>query len=214
MDSVWYAIYSVFIAIWTTLFVESWKQKEAFLGNRWLVRNYDEVSFDRKEFKYSLNFEGQLRSSWKVAHPSKRGKFASWVISTLSMGLVIAVFCSIQVWNQSIDKGQVETIEVIDAAGNVTEEEKRISTGFFKTMAAQFSPSVVCTVAIIVGDQVYRRIAERLVNGENHRNNHNHESSLSSLSFRFKFWNSYALLFIYAFWEHDAALLAQQLLTI
>ena len=58
MDSVWYAIYSVFIAIWTTLFVESWKQKEAFLGNRWLVRNYDEVSFDRKEFKYSLDFEG------------------------------------------------------------------------------------------------------------------------------------------------------------
>ena len=63
-------------------------------------------------------------------------------------------------------------------------------------------------MAIIVGDQVYRRIAEHVVKGENHRNEHNHESSLSSLSFRFKFWNSYTLLFIYAFWEQDAALLA------
>ena len=52
------------------------------------------------------------------------------------MGMVITVFCSITVWNQSIKKDEVETIEVTDAAGNVTEEEKRISIGFFKTMVA------------------------------------------------------------------------------
>lgn len=124
------------------------------------------------------------------------------------MTLVIAVFVSIQFWNQTIKKDDVETIEVTDESGNTVEEEKIISFGLIQTMAVQFMPSVVCTVAIILGDFVYKKIAVRLVNGENHRDWANHESSLSMLSFKFKFWNSYTLLFIYAFWEQNAAQLA------
>ena len=32
------AVLAIFIAIWSTILVESWKQKEAYLGDRWQVR--------------------------------------------------------------------------------------------------------------------------------------------------------------------------------
>lgn len=65
-DSVLNVVYSICIALWTTFFVESWKRKENWLANRWLVRDYKEVSFDRKEYKYKLGIDSELRSVWKM----------------------------------------------------------------------------------------------------------------------------------------------------
>jgi hypothetical protein len=47
-DSALNCLYSVCIAIWTTLLVESWKQKENWFANRWLVKNFEAQSFDRR----------------------------------------------------------------------------------------------------------------------------------------------------------------------
>ena len=39
-DSALNPLYSIFIALWSTFFVESWKRKEAYLANRWDVRDF------------------------------------------------------------------------------------------------------------------------------------------------------------------------------
>jgi hypothetical protein len=39
-DTALNSIYSILIALWSTFMVESWKRKENFLSNRWLVRDY------------------------------------------------------------------------------------------------------------------------------------------------------------------------------
>jgi hypothetical protein len=48
------------MGIWSTLFVESWKRKQAWLANRWMVRDFNQVSFARKEFKASYIFDDDL----------------------------------------------------------------------------------------------------------------------------------------------------------
>lgn len=53
-------LYSIIIALWTTFFVESWKRKQAYLGNRWLVREFEEIAFERKQFKASLDIDVEL----------------------------------------------------------------------------------------------------------------------------------------------------------
>lgn len=39
-DSALNCLYSIMIALWTTWFVESWKRKENWLANRWLMRDF------------------------------------------------------------------------------------------------------------------------------------------------------------------------------
>ena len=76
-DSILNPLYSLATAIWSTLFCESWKQKEAWLAGRWLVREFSDFSFDRKEFKSSLDFDILLHRSYKRSNPSKWKKWHS-----------------------------------------------------------------------------------------------------------------------------------------
>lgn len=36
------AIYAVFVLLWTTLFVESWKRKESKIADMWLMRDFED----------------------------------------------------------------------------------------------------------------------------------------------------------------------------
>ena len=98
-DSVLNVVYSICIALWTTFFVESWKRKENWLANRWLVRDFKEVSFDRKEYKYKLGIDSELRSVWKMVEDN------FWLyylfispVSILFMLIVIGTYVGIQEW--------------------------------------------------------------------------------------------------------------------
>jgi len=65
LDSPLNPLYSIFIAIWSTCFFESWKRKEAYLADRWLVRDFNEISYARKEFKCSYDFDVDLHNKIK-----------------------------------------------------------------------------------------------------------------------------------------------------
>lgn len=38
-NTIHYSYYAIIVAIWSTCFIESWKRREALLGDRWLVRD-------------------------------------------------------------------------------------------------------------------------------------------------------------------------------
>lgn len=40
-------IYGLIIMIWITLFNESWKRKQNYIGNEWLVRNFQDATTER-----------------------------------------------------------------------------------------------------------------------------------------------------------------------
>jgi Calcium-activated chloride channel len=41
IDTPYNGIYSLIMAIWSTLFVEVWKRREAELANLWRMENYE-----------------------------------------------------------------------------------------------------------------------------------------------------------------------------
>lgn len=98
-DSVLNCIYSIFIALWTTIFVESWKRKQNWLANRWLVRDFKEVSFDRKEFRASWNVDVELRHAWKKVKPNYYGLTVALPVSVSFMAIVIGSYIGIQYWH-------------------------------------------------------------------------------------------------------------------
>lgn len=50
MASPWIIVYGVVLTIWVTLFHESWKRKQNYIANEWLVRNFQDVTTERPEF--------------------------------------------------------------------------------------------------------------------------------------------------------------------
>ncbi len=62
--------------------------------------------------------------------------------------------------------------------------------------------------------EVYKKIAIRLTDYENHRTENQYEDSLIQKIFWFTFVNSVAPCFILAFWDKNAQKLAFQLMTI
>ena len=94
-DSVWNTLYSMFIALWTTLFVESWRQKQVWLANRWLVQDFNQQSFDRKDFKASLNFDLELRDAFQYQENMRWKKRKGYIVSFVFMAFVIGVYIGI-----------------------------------------------------------------------------------------------------------------------
>ena len=60
-------LYGIIIMIWITLFNESWKRKQNYIGNEWLVREYQDVTLERINFKHEMTVDPDTVTQWKVA---------------------------------------------------------------------------------------------------------------------------------------------------
>lgn len=120
MDSVFNCLYSIVIALWTTWFVESWKRKENWLSNRWLVRDFAQTSFDRRKFQASLNVDSELRHAWKVVKPNYTYYLLSIPVSLIFMVLVIGLYIGIQFWQNNFIEKYVTQIKPVVETGNST----------------------------------------------------------------------------------------------
>ena len=45
-------IYGIIIMLWITIFHESWKRKQNYIGNEWLVRGFQDVTTERNDFSH------------------------------------------------------------------------------------------------------------------------------------------------------------------
>ena len=50
-------VYSICIMIWITLFHESWKRKQNYIANDWLVRDFEDVTTERQDFKHETTID-------------------------------------------------------------------------------------------------------------------------------------------------------------
>ena len=50
-------LYSLIIMVWVTMFHESWKRKQNYIANEWLVRGYEDVTQERPEFKSEMTID-------------------------------------------------------------------------------------------------------------------------------------------------------------
>ena len=79
------------MVIWVTLFHESWKRKENYIGNEWLTRNFKDVTLERADFRYESTIDPDTQHELKVA--VKDSYYAQLLIgiptSLFFMGLVV-----------------------------------------------------------------------------------------------------------------------------
>lgn len=90
------------MALWSTLYVESWKRKQNFLANRWLVRDYREISFARQEFKATLNVDQDLATTQLVKPTNYIKWLVSIPVSLIFMALIIVIYVFIQLWQKDL----------------------------------------------------------------------------------------------------------------
>ena len=59
--------YAIFLMFWTTWLVESWKRKESLIAHKWLMRDFQDSTTERKEFKAAIDVDVQTKKKWMVS---------------------------------------------------------------------------------------------------------------------------------------------------
>mmetsp|Transcript_7234 Transcript_7234/g.10123 ORF Transcript_7234/g.10123 Transcript_7234/m.10123 type:complete len:242 (+) Transcript_7234:2145-2870(+) len=188
------AIYAIFVVLWTTYFVESWKRKENKIGDMWLMRDYVDPTTERAEFKAAYLIDKETKTTEKVSRISTyyRQVFLGIPISLVFIFAVIVTQIGMKVWQSR----------------NVDDYGKEIP------YELKFTPSIVNVLLIFIYGASYKVIAQKLVNAENHRYQQTYEDSLINKMYMFQFINSYISNYMIAYWVRDFGQLATNLIVI
>lgn len=188
------AFYAIFVVLWTTYFVESWKRKENKIGDMWLMRDYVDPTTEREEFRAAYIIDKQTKQTEKVSRVNTYyvQVFAGIPISLVFIFAVIATQIGMKMWTQK----------------NVDEYGKDIP------YELKWTPSIVNVLLIFIYGAAYKVIANRLVNAENHRYQQTYEDSLINKMYMFQFINSYISNYMIAYWVRDFGQLATNLIVI
>jgi len=172
--------FSVFIALWATLFLEFWKRKESTVAMRWGMTEYEENEQPRPQFK-GVEKRSPIDSSPLLFFPmSEKRKLILesqsiiWTVISIVIGAVASIF----VLKYFLTTGSVGS--KLDIAG---------------VSAGSIIASLVNAIQIQVMEVVYSKLALYLNDLENHSTNTEYEDALIAKTFMFQFVNSYASLF-------------------
>ena len=97
-------LYGLCIMIWSTLFHESWKRKQNYIGNEWLVRGFQDATTERSDFKCEITIDPDTQHQWKVATKDAytRQMLVGVPVSLAFMMLVIGCQVALQALNWEI----------------------------------------------------------------------------------------------------------------
>eukprot|EP01117_Protostelium_nocturnum_P016846 TRINITY_DN6748_c0_g1_i1.p1 TRINITY_DN6748_c0_g1~~TRINITY_DN6748_c0_g1_i1.p1 ORF type:complete len:641 (+),score=171.42 TRINITY_DN6748_c0_g1_i1:268-2190(+) len=205
----WYiTVYSIFLAIWSSIFLNFWKRRQSSLNFRWNMTNWISreptrpsfVGKERKGFEQngiwiSLESEGNQDeklgwqnnfisvSSNKYFSPAiRKFRMVLSIIPMAIIGLIVVMITmailSFRLWLQNQSVRNYGTY--IGAAVN--------------------------SVTIIILNTIYDKIAVALTNWENHRTQSHYDNWLVIKLFLFQFVNSYTSLFYIAFFKNGTEL--------
>jgi hypothetical protein len=186
-------IYAVIIVFWSTIVVESWKRKEIYLADVWLMRDFFDPTLERPKFRPRLDIDEDTRG---ILRKPQRSSFFRLLILGLPVTLFFmacVIYCVLAT--------QLKYDEYY-------KDKKHIP--FF----ASFIPSTALTIYVTVFSLIFRPIANKLTDLEDHQWEASHENSLIAKTILFSFVNAYIGNFIYAFYHRDFMLLAKNVATL
>ena len=84
-------IYGILIMLWITFFHESWKRKQNYIANEWLVRGFEDSTTELQDFRCEITIDPDIQHQWKVARVESytRQMLVGVPISLLAMGVVV-----------------------------------------------------------------------------------------------------------------------------
>lgn len=177
-----------FVAIWSTLYLESWKRTEKQTAMEWGMVGFEEEEQVRPEFigeKASDPVTGKPRLYFPKDSATRRF-ITSQVVVIMMICVVVASVGSIFLLKYFMNYKWTGTAEY----GSIV-------------------ASILNAIQIQIMNVVYSTLALALNNWENHRTDTSFEDNLIAKTFMFQFVNSYASFFYIAFikkWTQDKCL--------
>jgi hypothetical protein len=174
------AIYSVFMSVWATVFLESWKRRESSLSIMWGTTKFEQVEVPRPQYQ-GIKRRSPITDEMEEIYfpPSKRIKLIILAVSVslLILSLVLGIVAGLIVLKWQITDSLI--IGGFNLAGPVC--------------------SVLNAIQIIFFNTIYGRLARVLTDMENHKTENQYQDSYILKVFAFQFVNAFNSLCYIAF---------------
>jgi len=172
-------LYGICIMIWITLFHESWKRKQNYIGNEWLVRDFQDATTERNEFLCDYHIDPVTQHQRKI---SVRNSY----LVQLSLGVPVSlIFMCIVIGAQ-----------VLLQYANYTLGRQEDAGAKPLPVYLKYIPAVINSLFIIIFGKIYKWLALQLVAVENHRYEGDFENSIANKTYMFQFINTYISNFV------------------
>ena len=171
--------FGCFVSVWATWMTEAWKRKNAAINLWWGTADFEQDETARPEFRGSMRYsrvtdQPEIQQS-SPKESRRKIAIALTVVILLILGAIgVTSFC-FYLKNWLADPKMLG---------------EPIGTG---------AAGLINATWIAVGNSLYRNIAVKLTNWENHRTNTQWDRYLVTKTFLFRFVNSYASFFYVAF---------------
>lgn len=191
------AIFAVFNLVWATLFLEAWKRYCSELAFKWGSLDFVSTRFEEPRANYFGRMgQNPVTGKPEPVFPKSQRLFRFYGITVPVLFLCLAVAFYIML-------GYFGLQAIVD---QWYREEKqwyyRLST---------FMPTVIYAIAIAILNAIYRKIATRLNDFENHRLQTSYDNHMILKLILFEFVNCFMSLFYVAFYLQDMRLLRSHL---
>ncbi|XP_052816111.1 anoctamin-10-like isoform X1 [Mya arenaria] len=191
------ALFAVFNLVWATIFLEAWKRYCAELAFKWGCMDF--VSTNSEEPR--ANYHGRMGKNPVTGKPEpvfpksqQYMRFYGVTVPVLCLCLTVAFYAMLgYFWLQAkVDKWYLEDKSWLN---------------LFDT----FMPTVVYAIVIAILNAIYRKVAVRLNEFENHRLQTSYDNNMILKLIMFEFINCFMSLFYVAFYLQDMRLLKSHL---
>lgn len=187
------AAYALFVSFWGSFMIEFWKRKQSRLAMEWGTSEFEQTEVVRPEFTATHYIPSPITGKSEPYY-SWRSFFAkvitSLLIVVICIGVVVSAIVGIFVFKVFVS---------LDTAPTGLSQE-----------TATYIALVINAVLILILGTVYKAIARKLTEWENHRTDTQFEDALIAKTFIFCFVNSFATLFYLAFIKSGTLILGQE----
>eukprot|EP00937_MAST-01D_sp_MAST-1D-sp2_P007502 g7502.t1 len=166
------------VTVWATAMTETWKRRNATINLWWGTADHHVREVARPQFtgtlRYSPTTDKPEMFHNSVAKMKRRVGVTMAFVVTLILGAVVMTFYCLQL------KNALSAPERLGTQGPLV-------------------GGLICTSWIVGGNMIYRLLAVRLTNWENHRTDTEWDRYMVTKTFLFRFFNSFASFFYIAY---------------
>jgi hypothetical protein len=179
--------FAVFVVLWSSMFSELWKRKNGILDSLWGLSGLHESFRYRPQFRGTKSYHPTTdveEMTYESKIKRRRAFIVSVLVVTIMVGIVVVALFGLFVLKHYINNDE-----------NL--ENNHISAKYKTSLT--FGVTVANAIQILVLNMVYRLVARKLNDLENHRTDAEYENYLVIKVFLFQFCNSFASFFYIAF---------------
>lgn len=184
--------FAVFVVVWSSVFAEIWKRKNGLFNSLWGLHGF------HRSFRYRAQFRGTksynpITDAEEMTYESKVKRRRAFLISMVVVLMMVGIVC-IALFALFLLKHAINEQD--------TYEKYKVDAKYRSSLT--MGVTGLNAIQILILNTVYRGVAKKLNDLENHRTDREYENHLVIKVFLFQFCNSFASFFYIAFVKRTA----------